>query len=282
MYENDISYVILECFWSVERKLSVIYVLRVGYCFIMQVDADIDIIFQENSTIGQKIRLADSLVKALVRMKCPHALQSHQIQGLDLEKIFPVIQWLVKQVLETRAITGDLVRQYSVSQFSKHYNRFPTEVRPEAAGLVIFNTVASYKPKRKFRKPAQNDMFASAESHVEATLLEYGQKVFSASLLAQSSDQTGECGPISQPKDGVLVKDNVKEGKVNSKLAANPAFGGSMKKKTAEEEAAEVAAKQILENKRLDSVADSMALIDGKVSGSSLVCAFSFISLYNY
>lgn len=65
---------------------------------IAAVDADIDVIFQENSTIGQKIKISDAITKSLLRFKCPHALQSHQIQGLDLEKIFPVIQWLVKKV----------------------------------------------------------------------------------------------------------------------------------------------------------------------------------------
>jgi hypothetical protein len=89
------------------------------------VDADIDVIFTENSTIGQKMycswvfccgncmlrcflpvgtrifahsKISDSIVKALVKMKCPLPLQSHQIQGLDLEKLFPVMQWLVKKV----------------------------------------------------------------------------------------------------------------------------------------------------------------------------------------
>lgn len=54
--------------------------------------------------------MSDSIVKALVKVKCPYALQSHQIQGLDLDRIFPVIQWLVKKVVETRLVTGDLVR----------------------------------------------------------------------------------------------------------------------------------------------------------------------------
>ena len=56
--------------------------------------------------------MSDSIVKALIRLKCPHALQSHQIQGLDLDKCFPVIQWLIKKVVETRLVTGDLVRVF--------------------------------------------------------------------------------------------------------------------------------------------------------------------------
>ena len=40
----------------------------------------VDILFQENSTIGQRIKLSENLVKALLQMKCPLPLQSHQIQ----------------------------------------------------------------------------------------------------------------------------------------------------------------------------------------------------------
>lgn len=58
----------------------------------------VDILFQENSTIGEKIKLSENLVKALLQMKCPLAIQSHQIQGLDYDNIFPVLQWLVRRV----------------------------------------------------------------------------------------------------------------------------------------------------------------------------------------
>jgi hypothetical protein len=53
-------------------------------------------------------------------MKCPHRIEPHQIQGLDYIHIFPVIQWLVKKVIETRAEMGDYIRKFSESQFNKH------------------------------------------------------------------------------------------------------------------------------------------------------------------
>ena len=85
------------------------------------IDVDVDLLFQENSTIGQKMwaqslislthiylymymylyvcmylytcrALTEKIVGVLPRMKCPHRLEPHQIQGLDFIHIYPVIQ----------------------------------------------------------------------------------------------------------------------------------------------------------------------------------------------
>lgn len=37
-------------------------------------------------------------MKTLVAIGCPEIVSPHQIQGVDIEKMFPVVQWLVKQV----------------------------------------------------------------------------------------------------------------------------------------------------------------------------------------
>ena len=65
-------------------------------------DVDVDILFEENASIGKKIALTEKIVEALPRLKCPLALEPHQIQGLDHISIYPVVQWLVKKALETR------------------------------------------------------------------------------------------------------------------------------------------------------------------------------------
>ena len=65
--------------------------------------------------------LTEKIVAVLPRMKCPHRLEPHQIQGLDFISIYPVIQWLVKLAIETREETGDYVRAFSVSQFAKNH-----------------------------------------------------------------------------------------------------------------------------------------------------------------
>lgn len=41
-------------------------------------------------------------MKTLVAIGCPEIVSPHQIQGVDIEKMFPVVQWLVKQVRRTR------------------------------------------------------------------------------------------------------------------------------------------------------------------------------------
>lgn len=56
--------------------------------------------------MGQKIKLSEKVVAALKQMDCPLTIHPHQIQGLDYEKIYPVIQWLVKKLMESRDTRG--------------------------------------------------------------------------------------------------------------------------------------------------------------------------------
>ena len=63
--------------------------------------------------------LAEKITRSLQRLKCPYTLEAHQIQGLNFLSIFPVMQWLVKKVLETREEMSDYIRNFSESQFSK-------------------------------------------------------------------------------------------------------------------------------------------------------------------
>lgn len=75
------------------------------------VDLDVDLLFQENSTIGQRMyfnlyllsftlnrllfrALTEKIVAVLPKIKCPHRIEPHQIQGLDCVHIFPIIQVL--------------------------------------------------------------------------------------------------------------------------------------------------------------------------------------------
>jgi hypothetical protein len=54
-------------------------------------------------------------------MKCPYAIEPHQIQGGDFIHIFPVVQWLVKRVFERRAEIGDFNRAYTLNQYEKEF-----------------------------------------------------------------------------------------------------------------------------------------------------------------
>uniref|UniRef100_A0A8C4IIR7 Coiled-coil domain-containing protein 93 n=1 Tax=Dicentrarchus labrax TaxID=13489 RepID=A0A8C4IIR7_DICLA len=137
-------------------------------------DIDVDLLFQENSTIGQKIALTEKIVSVLPKMKCPHRLEPHQIQGLDFIHIFPVIQWLVKRAIETREEMGDYVRAYSVSQFQKSHSLPEDEEflqRKDKAVRAVLDEV--YKPQRKYRRQRDAGELLDEESRVHSTLLEY-------------------------------------------------------------------------------------------------------------
>ncbi|ENN72276.1 hypothetical protein YQE_11075, partial [Dendroctonus ponderosae] len=85
----------------------------------LSVDLDVDLLFQENATIGQQIALSEKIVAVLPRVQCPHRIEPHQVQGLDLEHVFPVVQWLVKASMEAREQNCAQMRNYALLQFRK-------------------------------------------------------------------------------------------------------------------------------------------------------------------
>nr|XP_019955166.1 PREDICTED: coiled-coil domain-containing protein 93 [Paralichthys olivaceus] len=142
-------------------------------------DIDVDLLFQENLTIGLKIALTEKIVSVLPKMKCPHHLEPHQIQGLDFIHIFPVIQWLVKRAIETREEMGDYVRAYSISQFQKIHSLPEDEEflqQKDKAVKTVLDVLDMYKPQRKYRRQKDAGQLLDEESRVHSTLLEYGRR----------------------------------------------------------------------------------------------------------
>uniref|UniRef100_A0A4W4GQY9 Coiled-coil domain-containing protein 93 n=1 Tax=Electrophorus electricus TaxID=8005 RepID=A0A4W4GQY9_ELEEL len=141
-------------------------------------DIDVDLLFQENSTIGQKIALTEKIVSVLPRMKCPHRLEPHQIQGLDFIHIFPVVQWLVKRAIETREEMGDYVRAYSISQFQKMHT-FPEdeefEQRKQKAVRTVVDVCEAYAPQRRYKRQANAGELLDEESRADEKKLQLAQ-----------------------------------------------------------------------------------------------------------
>lgn len=155
-------------------------------------DVDVDILFQENSTIGQRITLSESIVNALRKMSCPSPLQPHQIQGgiggSDYLALCPVIVWLVKKFFERREEREQQLRLFSTLQFAKNYTFGPTD---DAAAL---QASASRPPAtRQYRR--KEGRGESEETRVHSCLLEYGERL--AKLGA-----TGGRGAGSSQADG--------------------------------------------------------------------------------
>uniref|UniRef100_A0A803KAM7 Coiled-coil domain-containing protein 93 n=1 Tax=Xenopus tropicalis TaxID=8364 RepID=A0A803KAM7_XENTR len=173
-------------------------------------DIDVDLLFQENSTIGQKIALTEKIVSVLPKMKCPHRLEPHQIQGLDFIHIFPVIQWLVKRAIETRQEMGDYIRSYSVSQFHKEHS-LPEdqdfELRREKTVRTLSETLDVYRPRRKYKRQGGSSELMDEESRVHSTLLEYGRRY---GLSKQMKPEKPEDRRVPVPQ-GLVGKGEVRE-----------------------------------------------------------------------
>ncbi|KAM4731604.1 coiled-coil domain-containing protein 93 isoform 2-T2 [Anableps anableps] len=188
-------------------------------------DIDVDLLFQENSTIGQKIALTEKIVSVLPEMKCPHRLEPHQIQGLDFIHIFPVIQWLVKRAIETREEMGDYVRAYSISQFQKSHT-FPEDEellqRKDKAVKAVLDVLDVYKPERKYRRQKDAGLLLDEESRIHFTLLEYGRRYgLSKQCKQNKEDERQVSGPQVMPDRITVVseEDNLQaaeEGKLTA------------------------------------------------------------------
>ncbi|CAG5025480.1 unnamed protein product [Parnassius apollo] len=88
---------------------------------LCDIDVDVNLLFEENLTIGKKIALTEKIVKVLPSMKCPYIIEPHQIQGLDFINIYPLIQWLIKYSSEYREVKEDELRKFAVMQYDKDH-----------------------------------------------------------------------------------------------------------------------------------------------------------------
>ncbi|KAG5316978.1 CCD93 protein, partial [Acromyrmex heyeri] len=138
-------------------------------------DVDVDLLFQENLTIGQKISLTEKIVVMLPKMNCPYRIEPHQIQGLDCIHIFPVIQWLVKRSMEMRQEMADFVRAFALNQFhKKHTFSEDFEIGATANDNIIKNLRSvkrAYEPRRLFKQ--KEDFVKDESNRFIGTILEY-------------------------------------------------------------------------------------------------------------
>jgi len=142
------------------------------------VDVEVDLLFDEEMALGQKIRLGENVVAALRKMRCPCPLQPHQIRGLDFSALFPVFQWMVKQVISTRDEQAVKTRRFAEMKFGG-LHKLQEEVDDEAARLkalpIIHQVKDRFKAKRQFRRCGTRVL--AEEQHVACVLLEYGHSL---------------------------------------------------------------------------------------------------------
>jgi hypothetical protein len=180
-------------------------------------DVDVDILFQENSTIGQRIALSEAIVTALRKMNCPSNLQPHQIQGgvggSDYPAIFPVIVWLVKKFYERRDEREAQLRAFSTLQFSKNF-QLPNESETRAVSADLAKILERNKAKRLFK--CQPIAGASEEIMVRSCLLEYGESF--ASGASGGEGGSGDGAEARRGKKGAAAEGG-EEGSVTPSIS---------------------------------------------------------------
>lgn len=142
-------------------------------------NVDVDILFRENLNIGQKITLSEAIVKALRKMKCPHPLQAHQIQGgqanlSDFPAIHPVIIWLIKKSIAFKEKRNTQMRAYATQQFKKNYILPKDSTEGDILSSKELNKlIQKQKVTRKFKGAVLTDN--SQDARILSCLIEYGE-----------------------------------------------------------------------------------------------------------
>ncbi|CAK9825466.1 Coiled-coil domain-containing protein 93 [Anthophora retusa] len=176
-------------------------------------DVDIDLLFCENLTIGQKISLTEKIVAVLLKMNCPHRIEPHQIQGLDCIHIFPVIQWLVKRSMETREETADFVRSFALNQFHKKHS-FAEDVG--TAQTVKENLIKniqlvkkSYEPRRLFKH--KDGSIRDEVTRFFGTVLEYEAPLYSIKIATSPTETSSSDTNENENKEELREKENTEQ-----------------------------------------------------------------------
>ncbi|XP_053202704.1 coiled-coil domain-containing protein 93-like [Panonychus citri] len=191
------------------------------WCIIMcSVDIDIDLMYSENLTIGQKISLTEKIVTSLKRMKCPFALEPHQIQGMDSKHIFPVVQWLVKMSIQYRQENEVYMKNFAVRMFNKDHNLPIDQQRFSESNKLkqeFIHSDPDTSPVRKYRHPNKSKI-NDLKTNVKITILEYKGL---ADTVNESTNTEKSSSPESvEHAETISLIDDMKQD-INFKLSSS-------------------------------------------------------------
>ena len=90
-----------------------------GICWcITGSNNEIDLEFEDDLILGQKIKLSEKVSQAMEIMGSPTKLFPHQIQGLDYAAILPVLKWLITELKKSRDTSGAINRKQGLLNYS--------------------------------------------------------------------------------------------------------------------------------------------------------------------
>ena len=152
---------------------------------------DVDILFTENATIGEKVQLSEKIIAVMRAMNCPHPLQANQVQGSDWANVLPVMSWLITKTVENRERTALQLKRVVQMQFGKHLAPLPHEDRNPKVDSGLPDVMARYTAKRRCRLLVPQADQGSEASRVHSVLLEYGETLKSRYGLAGGGGSDG-------------------------------------------------------------------------------------------
>lgn len=143
---------------------------------------EVEFEFKEEMSIGEKVKVSEKITKALKQANCPISINPIQLQGLDLDAIYVLIQWLVKNMHETRDEKNDLTRKialtYSnvnISKVEKHIDNIGDNLSKRFSDVfnkTKYDYLISGRQLRTIN--AKANLKYNDELRVYLTLLEYG------------------------------------------------------------------------------------------------------------
>ncbi len=163
---------------------------------------DIDIDYNDDMTMGQKIKLSEKVVKALQKMKSPFLISPHQIQGLDFTNLFPIFQWLIKFVLETREYRQDYNKSMSSFLGQKTYKE--KEEEQQRQNQIIKENIVNYYPQdRRMTKNSKIKKFPKRDPlRTYSSLIEFDDKTAFGPYNKLCALMAGGGGPGGAAKKG--------------------------------------------------------------------------------
>ena len=177
-------------------------------------DIDIDLDYSDEFKLNQKIKLAERVIIALKKMKCPHPLLPFQIQGLDFAAIFSVVQWLLKFVDETRVLRQDTNEMISKEIGDKILAAPKEYFETPKVSIAKIQTKNKKVQKFEFNDPIR----------VYSALAEMGNKIAASIYQKMSLERSGEGegvnkNPFQKAKEDATKQSDFVESKGTGSLA---------------------------------------------------------------
>ncbi len=192
-------------------------------------------------------KLSENVVESLTRMGCPHPIYPHQIQGLDYEKILPVIKWLVKKLYESRDVRSETNRKVATYNYAISYTTGQDkDGQLEERRARTANLSRRLQVPRLFKRKNIHDIQLRDPKRVYSTLLEfndpmskeYYRKLLEGGSGDPASDQSRKLAKQNQSvfvgKKGEEM-DTAESTYVEAPEGKKPMAGGDVPRKSSEE-----------------------------------------------